>query len=156
MKKGNRRLFLFVLGAIPIAWDASARQVENWTFKRLFEESDCIVIAEAANSTDTGGTSRDNPWEAEFTAVDTTFKIRQAIKGDVSDSLTLFHYRTEALLQDGPSLVLFRTKGISYTIVEREKEGEPAPQESNGVRNPTPERPDESVMEVPRADVLTA
>jgi hypothetical protein len=106
-------------------FEASARQVDEWAYERLFKESDLVVIAQPIRSEDSAERTKDNLWKAEFIGVETSFKVLHTVKGAaVKSELTLLHYRTDSLIEDGPSLVSFRTRGISYTISKRLEEGE--------------------------------
>jgi len=105
---------------------ASARLVEDWSYIRLFQEADLVVIARPVKSVDAGDRLKRNPWRADLIGVNTSFKTVHTLKGAAKAPVTVLHYRTDALLQNGPLLVKFRTKAIRYTIVIERREGEPA------------------------------
>jgi hypothetical protein len=100
---------------------AHARLVESWPYERLMKEADVVVIVMAVSTRDSGETLKDNPWKAEFQGMSTSFEVKVLLKGKVEgDKLTVLHYRLKPglLLQDGPSLVSFRTRGITITTKE--------------------------------------
>ena len=97
---------------------ASARLIPNWPYEKLFKEADLVVIAEATAVADSGEKTKLGGWDAEFIGMNTTFTPRHVLKGTLkADSFRVLHYRVgggEALL-NGPTLVRFRTKGLSIT-----------------------------------------
>ncbi len=107
--------------AVAVSWTAFARLVEDWSYERLFKESDLIVIAQPTKSENSTDRLRDNPWKTEFLGVNTKFHVEHVLKGnfDVAE-LTLLHFKTDALIVNGPSLVSFRTNSLKYVI---QKEG---------------------------------
>jgi hypothetical protein len=108
---------------LTVSFDAFARAVENWSYERLFKESDLVVIAQPIKSENSVDRSKDNPWKIEFFGLNTTFTVDHAIKGEFKMStLTVLHYGTDASIENGPSLVSFPTNGLSYTI---ERAGHP-------------------------------
>lgn len=125
MKTHQCSVLLLLVGiAMFTCFKSFARQIESWSFERLFKESDLIVIAQPVKSIDSTDRLKIKPWENEFLGIITTFTPSKIIKGKLkTPSLTVLHYKTNALIQNGPSLVSFRTKGISYTITAIEKEG---------------------------------
>jgi len=125
MKRPPFRFHFLLLVALAASCDVYARQIEDWSYDRLFTESDLIVIAQPVQSEDSADRTKDNLWKIEFNGVETKFDVLHTVKGTSEKStLTVLHYRTDALIEDGPSLASFRTKGSSYTILKKQKEGD--------------------------------
>jgi hypothetical protein len=107
-------LVLLVLVSLGLPC-SQARLVENWSYERLFKESDVIVIAETTSVEDSGGTTKIKPWDVDFVGVHSTFAVKAKLKGKLDkDQLTVLHYRIEkdVTIENGPGLVSFRLKGI--------------------------------------------
>jgi hypothetical protein len=109
---------------------AGARALPSWPYERLLKEADVVVIAKASSVTDTGETTRDNPWKAEFVGLNTTFEVQATLKGTVeNDKLQVLHYRLkpDVLINNGPTLVSFRLRGMTITTKEAKVElGKPS------------------------------
>lgn len=121
MKRETIIISLLSLVFTAIPQSAFARRIDNWSFERLFRESDLVVIVQPIKSEDTVDRTKDNPWKIEFTGVNTAFNVLHALKGKTKASqATVLHYKTDKLIENGPLHILFRTKGLSYTI---KKEG---------------------------------
>ena len=119
MKSSSIIFAILTLAVLTVSLTAFARQVENWSYERLFKESDLVVIAQPVKSEDSADRTKDNPWEAEFSGINTMFNVEHALKGTLAAAkITVLHYKTDGGIQDGPSLVSFRTKGLSYTITK--------------------------------------
>ena len=111
-----RVAMMLVIGAS--ATSASARPVEHWSYKRLFETADLVVIAEFASATDSGETTTENKWKEKMIGVNTTLVVKQALKGEVAkDRITVLHYRLPkgASIINGPSLLTFRAARLLVT-----------------------------------------
>lgn len=92
-----------------------ARGIEDWPYEKLFRESDLVIIAEAVSSVDTGESTKDNIWKAEFLQVKTTFAVRLLFKGShKGNEVHIFHYRLPkgVKIANGPLLVSFRMKEL--------------------------------------------
>jgi hypothetical protein len=113
----------FLLSALVLTLlclpSAHGRGLESWSPERLRKEADVVVIATATASKDTRDSFKARTWEVEFTGVDTTFAVETVLKGKVEgDRLTVRHYRLKpgVLIQDGPLLVSFRTRGMQVNL----------------------------------------
>jgi hypothetical protein len=115
-----RLLLLAALAGSLSPGSVHARRLESWPYDQLLEKADLVVIATAVTGKDSGEISRDNLWKSKFVGVNTNFSVKAVLKGKAGDKLTVFHYRLPAgtLIEDGPLLVAFRTKGIKNTTKE--------------------------------------
>ncbi len=50
MKSTSIIFAILTLAVLTVSLTASARQVENWSYERLFRESDLVVIAQPVKS----------------------------------------------------------------------------------------------------------
>lgn len=108
---------LFALAVIASSVAAPARGVEDWSYQRLFQQSDLIVIAYPVTSEPTADRTKDNPWKVELRGVNTRFRVEYVLKGKPDLlNVTVLHYTSDMAIADGPTLVSFRTNGLSYTI----------------------------------------
>jgi len=92
----------------------SARQVENWSYERLFKEADLVVIATVKETVETKDAAPDGRWKSVLVGQASSFTIDTVMKGSApAGSLTVVHFKLKpgALPQDGPMLVSFRSKG---------------------------------------------
>ena len=116
MRVHHRPGFLVLVALFSFGLPCShARLVENWSYERLLNESDLVVIAVATNVEDSGETTKLKPWDVDFFGVHTAFAVKATLKGKLDkDQITVLHYRLEKEVQNinGPSLVTFRLKGI--------------------------------------------
>jgi len=111
-----RFIFMTVLGAtLTLTAFASARQIENWSYERLFKEADLVVIATAKATAETNDSPPDVRWKSDLVGQQTTFAVDAVLKGKApaTSTLTVLHFKLKpgVLTQDGPLLVAFRTKG---------------------------------------------
>jgi hypothetical protein len=93
---------------------APAREIESWSYERLFKESDLVVIATAQATADSNDAPPDNRWKSALVGQQTTFAIDAVLKGKrLSAPLAVLHFKLKpgVVTQDGPLLVTFRTKG---------------------------------------------
>jgi hypothetical protein len=103
---------LLTLALTPLA---PARQVESWSYERLFKEADLVVIATAKATADTNDAPPDNRWKSALVGQQTTFTVDVVLKGKPPAwALAVVHFKLKAgvVTQDGPLLVTFRTKGF--------------------------------------------
>lgn len=105
-----------IIAASLIVMPASARLIENWPYERLFKEADLVVIAKAADTTDTKDRFSTKSWKVEFIGQDTQFVAESILKGKLGadKKLTVLHYRLPEGVQiiNGPLLVKFRKDGV--------------------------------------------
>ena len=93
---------------------ATARQIENWPYERLFKEADLVVIASAQGTVASDDKASDERWKASLIGQHTTFSVINTLKGQVDNGpITVLHFklRDGVMTQNGPLLVNFRTKG---------------------------------------------
>ena len=100
---------------------ALARELENWSYERLFEESDLVAIVLTVKSEDSADRTKDNPWKIEFTGVNTKFDVLHVLKGKPQSKLTVLHYKTDERIENGPLFVSFRVKGQQFTLKDGTK-----------------------------------
>jgi hypothetical protein len=103
-----------VLVSALLVASASAEQIENWSYDRLFKEADVIVIASVQGTVASDDKASDERWKASLIGLRTTFSVINTLKGRLDDGpLTVLHFKLKdgVLTQDGPLLVSFRTKG---------------------------------------------
>jgi hypothetical protein len=99
---------------------ACARPVDNWSYERLFKESDLVVIAQPVQSEDSPDRTKDDLWKIEFIGINTKFDALHVLKGKCkSAKLTVLHFRANVLIENGPGFVTFRTKDLRYTLQDR-------------------------------------
>jgi hypothetical protein len=83
---------------IPSASDA--RLLEHWPYDKLMKKSDLVVIAKAIKSEDTADRYLEHSWAREFAGVDTTFEVKQALKGKVDGKeIKVLHFKWGELKQ---------------------------------------------------------
>jgi hypothetical protein len=107
--------------ALLVACQGLGRQVPDWSYKKLFERSDLVVVAKAVSTSEAGKKIKEKAPHRDLQAVLTTFKVVHVIKGKFSEKkLVVVHYRVhpkkELLVANGPHLVEFHAKclEISY------------------------------------------
>ena len=119
---GMRTLFFtvaIVIGGSSFGVSSAVgRQVEDWPYDRLFNESDLVVVATAVSAAPTDDKTRDNPWKAELQGIETTFQVKLALKGEAAGALKVLHFRLPSgkPFPDGPLLVSFRTKPVQLDL----------------------------------------
>ena len=108
---------LALLASVALTGSATARQIEQWSYERLFKEADLVVIATATTIKATDDRLADERWRERLVGQDTTFTVHTVLKGEALDRLTVLHFKLkeehgrQAAAKDGPLLVGFRTKG---------------------------------------------
>ncbi|HWB08700.1 MAG TPA: hypothetical protein VG826_05735 [Pirellulales bacterium] len=109
-----------------------ARAVATWSYQKLFDESDIVVIA---TPTATSDTSEKSPGLDGFgqpvVGVETKFTVSAVLKGDKkTEAFVLHHYRDDGgLVPNGPCLVSFdpEKKRTYLLFLVREDDGRYAP-----------------------------
>jgi hypothetical protein len=100
------------------------RRVELWPYERLFKEADLVVIARAKSSVPCKDKWEEDLFGAElFQGVETSFKIASLLKGTPPSSVKMLHFKLKrsTLLNDGPSLVSFRTEPVRLKLEKGEE-----------------------------------
>ncbi len=114
----NYTVLLIVLASAVFV---SARQIEEWSYDRLFREADLAVIVSAQATVDSTDIPPDKQWAESLVGQATTFKVTRTIKGDAvkdGDTMTLVHFRLKdgVTTSNGPLLVNFRTKPFKISV----------------------------------------
>ena len=107
-------LALFIL--VLFVGTADGQKIQNWSYDRLFDEADLIVIASAQKTDDSDDVSSEGPWKKHLVGQRTTFSVIKTLKGRHDhNTMTVLHFRLkkEVAINDGPLLVSFRTKGVT-------------------------------------------
>ena len=93
------------------AFSVSARQIENWTYDRLFREASLVLIASAKQTKDTAD-QIEAGHDKGFIGQETAFEVHRILKGDLKSDheLRVLHYRLpqDILTANGPLFVSFR------------------------------------------------
>jgi len=120
---------VMLIGTLLLSSTADARRIEHWPYKRLFGQSDIVVIARAINSV-----PNERPWKeplfdpGSFSGVITQFRVISTIKGSPSQTIGLLHYQyttSNTPMNDGPNLLSFYSSPVStnvQTVPARESE----------------------------------
>lgn len=97
-----------------LATAVTGRLIENWPYDRLFREADVVVIAVAEKTAETQDRFDPKIWTTQFIGQSTTFVVASTLKGKAEKKLEVLHYKVppNALLENGPLLVTFRTEPI--------------------------------------------
>lgn len=115
----------FITGLFFVS-GASARQVEDWPYERLFKEADVVVIASASHPIPNGQRWQEKHFEQKrFLGVDTKLQVIASLKGSTAETINLqhFHYApNSSLLNDGPGLVSLLTDPLSVVIQSTDSE----------------------------------
>jgi hypothetical protein len=93
-----------------------ARQIEEWSYDRLFKEADLVVIASAGETVRTDDKPVSGQWSASLIGQVTPFKTRATLKGKLPTDapLRVLHFvlKEGVTTQDGPLLIAFRTQPV--------------------------------------------
>jgi hypothetical protein len=129
----SQRLLLIFLTCLSFhSGTASARLLEDWSYKRLVKKADLVVIATVIASEKSSDSFTHQSWPLKFTGLNTTFKVKLVMKGKVKGKqIKVLHYKFQeqkksVLIIDGPLFVTFRTRAITK-IVEGQKTLVPRP-----------------------------
>jgi len=115
------RVMLLVLPAVWLSWHAdmaSGRLVEPWSYEKLLNESDLVVIADAKKTEDTTDKPRDPLFKPDLDHIigrTSTLEVKGTLKGKAPGAeIKVLHFRLmeEWSIINGPSLVAFRTKPV--------------------------------------------
>jgi hypothetical protein len=92
-----------------------ARQIEQWSYERLFKEADVIVIAKPESVADVDVKPKDARMQRDFLGRVTTFSVVSTIKGDAKGkTIDVLHFRMREGMgsANGPLLISFHTKPV--------------------------------------------
>jgi hypothetical protein len=129
-----RNLFVLVL-LLATASLAEARISEAWTYQRLYDGADLVVVGVVTSTTVTSEATilpNIRP-DVHAIGVSTEFRIGGIFKGDVHlKSCVLHHYRLanpDSVLLNGPALVSFdvTARGPYLLLLTREPDGRYVP-----------------------------
>lgn len=98
---------------------ADARRIESWSFQRLKESADLVVVASVASTKQWPEKVQDDLFGKDLEGQLTTFNVAAVFKGqDIGKHIEVVHYRVKegVLLQDGPILACFRKTGLRLGI----------------------------------------
>jgi hypothetical protein len=107
-------ILMWLVAAIGLAAPAAGRQIEQWSYERLFKEADVVVIARSEGTAASEDQPAVSPFAAGLTGQRTTFRIESALKGQVEGKqIVVVHFKRKdnVLFANGPLLVGFRTEG---------------------------------------------
>ena len=102
--------------------------VEDWPYDKLMKESDLAVIATAVKTEATADKPPEHSWPVEFVGQETTFKVKQAIKGKPpGEQIKVLHFKfgepkkgvkpeDAQIIINGPLFVYFRTGGYKMSL----------------------------------------
>lgn len=111
-----KRLVLLLVGLVLVAPAARARQIEDWSYERLFKEADVVVLAKPESVAEVDVKPKDARMQRDFLGRVTTFSVVSPVKGDVNNgkAIDVLHFRMREgiMSQDGPLLIRFRTKPV--------------------------------------------
>ncbi len=136
--KSLKNIIAFTLFCILIVSEVSARKVENWTYERLFKESDLVVVAHVQGW---GVTKKE--WNEKFSekthfeGVSTIFGANFVLKGDPPLCIWLNHFRYKegaVRYNDGPGLVAFLKEPLKIGVKQNVKNRNKLHQQSQGLR----------------------
>ena len=126
MKAITIPLFLFSLGALFLSSIGSARHVENWTYERLFEEADLVVIGYVKSFSASREKWPEKIFEKDrFEGVNTVFGAKSVLKGTPPPGIDVIHFKYKQGAQpynDGPGLVSFFHRPVSIEVRQTEEE----------------------------------
>lgn len=109
-----------IVANLLLASAASARQIENWSYERLFEEADVVIIAGAIKTVPTDATWTETLFDERlFAGVSTQLRVISTVKGAPPKTLNVIHYKLadpKTLINDGPAFVTFLTTPISLDV----------------------------------------
>ncbi|HEY5792546.1 MAG TPA: hypothetical protein VIS74_04565 [Chthoniobacterales bacterium] len=124
---------LLILSVICLIIDTQARIVPAWPFSEMEKRADLVIIGIPKPTEETGEKIQIektpfNSIHPPFNAIglNTPFQVEAVLKGDKKiKEIILHHYRTDASLPDGPSLVRFdKTNRSPYLLfLSREPDG---------------------------------
>jgi hypothetical protein len=97
-----------------------AREIEAWSYPKLFREAELVLIAAYDATVDAGDSLTEKPPASYLRGVFTTLNVIQVVKGKYQEKrLTLVHYRYKlkrgTQVANGPSLATFHKDRVSVT-----------------------------------------
>ena len=129
---------LVVICSLFIPSISFSRQVEDWSYERLFKESDLVVIAHVQ-----AWGATDEEWnekffdKVRFEGVMTVFGANFALKGDPPLCIWLNHFRykeSAVRYNDGPGLVAFLKEPLLVELKSTKNQKGNLPELSGGLR----------------------
>ena len=128
----NRQPVWFASAIALFAVACHARPIPQWSYNRLFDESDLVVIGTVTTNTDTTDVFKhqENDKGAGYTGVNSAFRTLRVLKGDHIEAFTVLHFRHSSpfVVADGMLVVTFRTSQLSFqgTVQSQDKKTAPA------------------------------
>ena len=109
-----------IIANLLLASSASARQIENWSYERLFEEADVVLIARPVRTVPADVTWTETLFDKQlFAGVSTQLRVIATVKGATPKTLNVIHYKLvdpKTRINDGPAFVTFLTTPISLDV----------------------------------------
>lgn len=118
-------LVVAAAGLLACGTPAPARFIEDWPYDKLLKHADLVVFATATKTEAADDKSPEHSWNYEFVAQTTTFKVKHVLKGKAEgEQLKVLHFKfgelkkglrpgtADAIVEDGPLLVAFRTGAV--------------------------------------------
>jgi hypothetical protein len=129
------RRAIFCLPALVAVAIAHARLSVDWSYQRLFDTADLVVVAVVVSTTDTAERAilPDIRPDVHVVGMATGFYVGGVLKGDHNlKTFVLHHYRLEnpaSVLLNGPTLISFDPKAHAHFLLflVRETDGTYAP-----------------------------
>ena len=118
---GNPKLLIWLATVLVALFciHADARQIESWSFQRLKDTADVIVVGSMASTKQWPERVQGELFGKHLEGQLTTFDVETVFKGkEIGKQIQVVHYRVKegVLLQDGPILASFRKEGLRLTI----------------------------------------
>jgi hypothetical protein len=118
-------LLVVAAGLLGSAVPAPARFIEDWPYDKLLKHTDLVVFATATKTEAADDKPPEHSWNYEFVAQVTTFKVNHTLQGKAEgEQLKVLHFKfgelkkglrpgtADAIIEDGPNLVAFRTGAV--------------------------------------------
>jgi hypothetical protein len=115
----KRSIWLSLVLAVLLCAEADARRVENWSFQRLNDTADVVLIGTVASTEQWPEKLQAGPIADNLEGELTTFDVEAVLKAkDVGKQIQVVHYHVKQgiLIANGPSLASFRKTGRDVQI----------------------------------------
>ena len=109
-----------IVGTLSFPATSTARKVQAWSYNRLFQTSDIVVIGTAINTGPTNQKWAEPIFDPHhFRGVITSFRVASILKGSPPKTIQVLHYAYvdfKSPMNDGPGLVSFMSSPSSHDI----------------------------------------
>ncbi len=119
MGPNRRSIWMAMALACLLCPQADARLVESWSFQRLKDAADAVVVVTVASEGPWNEKVEDGPFGKYLEGRLTTFDVETVFKGEVSEKqVQVIHFRENGgvLIDNGPLLASFRKMGLRLGI----------------------------------------